>query len=123
MPIESVSDSSMLVVRAAGALVREDILEVVTQYYPTLGGRPALWDLSSCDIGALSAEDFGTIVVRVKQIGAAATRRKTAYVVGDAASYVKMCKYLNEAVASRLPAEYAVFHTLAEAHEWLVETL
>jgi len=120
MPITSVkADSDLLAFVTAGRMTCEEILEGIRAHYPTFNGRRTLWDFSQADVTKLSQADFSRIAAAASAVLPRAMTRKTAYVVSDQASYVAACKYLNEAISARLPAEYAVFTSLRSARDWL----
>lgn len=108
-----------MVIRATGMLVAETILRVLADYYPTLGSRFVLWDLTGADVSTLRREDFIHIAQVARDTLPRAAERKTAYAVADKSSFMKMWQYLNEAVFARIHAEYQVFTSVADAKDWL----
>jgi len=120
MPISSViRDADLLTFSTTGKLTRDEIISGIREHYPTFFGRSTLWDFSNADVTGLTQTDFGLIAAAASSVMPRGVPRKTAYVVSNPASYVIACKYLNEAVNVRLPAEYAVFNSVRAARDWL----
>lgn len=108
-----------LILTPRGISTRESIAALIAEHYPNLGGRFVLWDFSHADVSQITREDIDAVAAVAFMVLKPTGSRKVAYVVADAAAYVKACKYFNAAVAAGLPAEYAVFTTRAAAETWL----
>jgi hypothetical protein len=117
------SDARILTLAAEGVLSADRIIQIINEHYPSLAGRSVLWDLTSADTNSQTSEDFVRIASAVRKITHGTEgRRKTAFVMADGKSYIRMCKYLNTAVSSRVPVEYAVFTNCEDAKKWLEAT-
>lgn len=112
-------DHRTLTITVTGVATRAAIIAVVQEHYPTLTSQVVLWDFSGSDSSRLTNEDFEAIAAAAKAAVTGKMLRKTAYVAADENAYLVACKYLNAAVAARLPVEYAVFTELAAAKAWL----
>jgi hypothetical protein len=117
------SDARILTLAAEDVLSVDRIIQTISECYPSLAGRSVLWNLTSADTNSLTREDFVSIASTVRKImHGTEGRRKTAFAMADGKSYLTMCKYLNTAVSSRVPVEYAVFTNCKDAKKWLEAT-
>lgn len=119
MPTAVSWESGLLVIAPAGPLTKQDILQLVLANYPAFTGTRVLWDLSAADLGTVTTEDFAEIAQLTSGIARPPGERRTAYATADRATFIKIHKYMNEAVKAHVSAEYAVFRTAAEARDWL----
>lgn len=120
MPAVHVSrDKHIMTVAVEGVLSTEQVLEIIKEHYPSLGNRCILWDLTRADVGSLTKEGFVRIAAAARQFHPQSGAQKTAFAVADAASYVKICKYLNNATSARVAVEYNVFTGYPAAKQWL----
>jgi len=106
-------------ITAGGRLSRDEVFRTIEEYYVHTGERDVLWDLTAADISAITHKDFRDIAAfAIAKLGQAPTR-KIAYVVGDTATYTRICTYITIAFKSHVPAEYSVFLSLDSAEQWL----
>jgi hypothetical protein len=112
-------DEHIMTIAPEGVLSADHIVQIINEYYPSLGNRSILWDLMRADISSLTKEDFVRIASMVGKVRPPGGSRKTAYAVANRSNYITMCKYLNQAVSARVPVEYAVFTDFDAAKQWL----
>lgn len=108
-----------MTIASAGPVSRDGIIEIIRAHYPGFRGHAILWDFSRGDVSQLTKEDLELIAVTARSALPTGITRKTAYVVSDMRAFAMACKYLNEAVSARVPAEYAVFTSEPNARKWL----
>ncbi len=118
-PINVHDHADRLVFEPEGVLSVEDVIAAIWEHYEKAAGRPVMWLLPYGSVEALSLDDFNRIAAISRKVIPPEGRAKTALVVPDAAGFVKMCKYLNAALATGIPVEYAVFNSEAAALKWL----
>jgi hypothetical protein len=116
--VQIANDARVITIAPDGVLSTGRVLQIFRDHYPTVGDRAVLWDLTRADVSSLSAQDLTAIAVAARSYPRTGIR-KTAYVVADAASYLKLCQYLNATATARVPIEYAVFKTMGEARHWI----
>lgn len=113
----------VITVTVEGTLTREAAVAVVAEHYPKLIDSGCVWDLRRSDVFQLSASDLEAIALTVADAaladGAVEGAPKSAFLVGDAKSYARVCSYLSRHTRMRAKVEAAVFTSGDEAYRWV----
>jgi hypothetical protein len=112
-------DERIMTIASDGICSGDDMVQSINEYYPSSDGRFILWDLMRADMSSLTEEDFVRIASAARKALPLRESRKTAIAVANRSNYLIMSKYINEAMSTRVPAEYSVFINFDAAKEWL----
>jgi hypothetical protein len=112
-------DGRIMTIASDGICSADDMVQSINEYYPSAGDRFILWDLMRADLSSLTEEGFGRIASAALKTLPPRESRRTAIAVANRSGYLVMSKYINEAVSTRVPAEYSVFTNFDAAKQWL----
>lgn len=113
------STPKLLEITASGALSVDDVCAVVDAWYPQLTATRVLWDLSGADISRLTDQDYVKIALHARAKLPVRQSAKTAYIVADAAAFMKLWRYVERAAAVKVGVEYSAFTERKSAERWL----
>jgi hypothetical protein len=105
--------------RWEGLLTESEVLAVAVEYYPRLGGRGKLYDMTLADLSGLTPQNLAAVAKTVSNVQPVGVFSRTAFVAGNANSYSILSRYLLAVFSNRVPVEYRVFMNLLRAEEWL----
>src|SRR4051812_22125637 len=102
-------DEHLLTIAAEGDLSTGEVVATISEHYPSLGDRSILWELTRADMRSLTKDGFAQIAAAARHSHPMSGSRKTAFAVADTATYLKMCKYCNDAMSAHVAVEYHIF--------------
>jgi hypothetical protein len=104
----------------AGRLTGDVALGIVDHFYPGVGARNIVWDMTAAKV-ELTEADLPVIARHAAVLLDPAPHRKTACVVASPESCVPLWRYVNAAFVAGVPAEYSVFVGIEKARAWLTQ--
>lgn len=115
------ADVQVFSVFIVGRLTGEVALGIVDHFYPEVGARNILWDMTAAKI-ELTETDLPVIARHAAVLLDPAPHRKTACVVASPEACVPLWRYVNAAFVAGVPAEYSVFVGINKARDWLAHS-
>jgi hypothetical protein len=112
-------DEEIFAVNVSGPLVVEEILHVIDEWYPRMPATRILWDLTQAEPNSMTQAQFGQVASAARAKLPFRPSRKTAYVVADISAYMFIWKYVEQAMAVKVGAEYSMFTDRGAAERWL----
>jgi len=113
-------DDRLIAVVIVGRLTGAVALGILEHFYPDVGDRNILWDMSAAKV-ELTENDLGGIAARAAQLLGPAPQRRTACLVSGPEACVPLWKYVNAAFQAGVRAEYSVFVDAQRARAWLAQ--
>ena len=115
--IDSQNDLSVFTVN--GALIADEIIERVEEYYITHPTKLVLWIMGDVDLSAITREGIERIIQTAKKNTGKRKEGKTAIVGSKDIEYGLARMYEAYTGLENLPYEYKIFKNVDEAKEWL----
>ena len=100
-------------------MTEKEISAVALEYYPRLGNRNKMFDMTRASLSALTPNDLTAVARTVATAQPDGAFPKTALVAGELATYATLSRYLLHVFHNRVPVEYRVFTDVALAEAWL----
>jgi len=119
--IETIIDSqnNLSVFTVNGALIADEIIERVEEYYTRHPTKLVLWIMGEVDLTAITSSGIERIIQIAKKHTGKRQEGKTAIVGSKDIDYGLARMYEAYTGIENLPYEYKIFRDVDEAKEWL----